>query len=748
MDLASATKAKVPAGSAGRGQVLHAASRERGNPLRAFSLFVFVPAIFVFLGTCFLAFVSLHLMTAEINRVAAERTRSAISASVELILDQLAEKSADEANWTEAYLNTYPRFDLAWLDDTWGTGARRDSLYDTVVVTDSQGDILFGEARSGRLEGRIQDVFSGAGVLQEGLIDPQKAALRGKTSTALALSGNAVFVLAASIINGSSGQLTISAIDTRTLWFAKELDAELLTGLARQLQAPIPRVELDAGPNPDEQSLPLLDAAGDRIANLVWLPIRPGDGAFAQAAGFAALVLLCLGVLTFTVLTGFRRSVQRRAEADERDWFSTRYDSATGLMNQFGLEEAISRAVPAQGELSVAMARIELEGVKDFAANYGQQTAEALLARLASLMVARIDGRAQVARIGLDDFAICSVETHALARVREAAHALFDIVSDVIPLDDLRPKLAASIGIAEKSVTRGAAGQVFEMAAAAMQRARENGGNQIVTYEPSIEARRQRRLALQADIRRGVDAEEFDLVYQPIFDFSSQTLAGVEALMRWPRRPGGAMSPSEFIPAAETSGLIEELGMLALRQACNAMKDIPRLKLSVNVSTVQFRSPALASRIDAVLASTRFPASRLQLEITESFLLTRPERAKKVIEELRGRGISIALDDFGTGFSSVGYLRQFRFDRVKLDRSLVSDIDLDPVKLALVDSTMVFAFAMGLSVTAEGVERREEAAALTRLGCSEFQGFLFSRPLSLEGLHRLLGENEGMLKSA
>jgi EAL domain-containing protein (putative c-di-GMP-specific phosphodiesterase class I) len=148
----------------------------------------------------------------------------------------------------------------------------------------------------------------------------------------------------------------------------------------------------------------------------------------------------------------------------------------------------------------------------------------------------------------------------------------------------------------------------------------------------------------------------------------------------------------------------------------------------------------LASQIDQVLAATNFPPERLQLEITESFLLNRPERATAALDELRARGILIALDDFGTGFSSIGYLRQFKFDRVKLDRSLVDMLDKDPVKAALVESTMVVAFAMGLSVTAEGVERREEAAALTRLGCREFQGFLFSKPLPLEALTRLLNQ--------
>jgi EAL domain-containing protein (putative c-di-GMP-specific phosphodiesterase class I) len=275
------------------------------------------------------------------------------------------------------------------------------------------------------------------------------------------------------------------------------------------------------------------------------------------------------------------------------------------------------------------------------------------------------------------------------------------------------------------------------LAGAALQQARETGGNHVIEFEPSLEADRRERLALQADIRRGLTANEFDLEYQPIFDFPTEGILGVEALLRWPRRAGGAMSPATFIPAAEASGLIEELGLFALRKACAEILPLGDIKLSVNVSTVQFRSPALARRIDDILASTGFPARRLQLEITESFLLVQADRAKAIIEELRGRGISIALDDFGTGFSSVGYLRQFSCDGVKLDRSLVRDVDIDPVKAALVESTMVFAFAMGLAVTAEGVERREEAAVLTRLGCREFQGFLFSRPLTLDTLTRL-----------
>ena len=163
---------------------------------------------------------------------------------------------------------------------------------------------------------------------------------------------------------------------------------------------------------------------------------------------------------------------------------------------------------------------------------------------------------------------------------------------------------------------------------------------------------------------------------------------------------------------------------------------------------MQLRSPTLSSRIGSILSATNFPPERLQLEITESFLLAQPERAKATIEELQARGITLALDDFGTGFSSIGYLRQFSFDRVKLDRSLVDGIDDDPVKLALVESTMIYAFAMGLAVTAEGVERTEEAATLVRLGCREFQGYLLSRPLARAELSRLAERSQQLLQAS
>ncbi len=712
------------------------------NPLRTFTLWVALPTVVVYVVGCVLVFWTLSLMTSEINRVDADRGRKAVAAALSTMTEHLGEQVADEAVWTEAYLNTYATFNAAWLDATWGETAREDEQYDAAIVTDAQGAILFGETSAGPLTGNLGAHYS-AIPASLAVLD----AAVGREGDSAVVSGMArrdetISALAAAVIKGAGGRAATPTAARRILWLGKTIEPEGLKQVARRFEIPVPRLGTvdESGPG---EALPLVDAAGAPVGELIWRPLRPGDAAFTHATGVASLVLLVIGILLFIVLHAFRRNVERRAEIEERDWYSARHNLATGLRNRFGMEEAIGQLMPQRGgELNVAIAVIELEGLKNVIGSYGQKTAEALLDQLADMIDAEIGGAAEIARLGPDELALWRTGDDAGTHIRRHAQIVLSIVAESIPLEDLRLKLGASIGVAETTVTRKTIGEALLLAGAALQRARETGGNHMITFKPALEAERRERLALQADIRRGLTAGEFDLEYQPIFDFTTQRMLGVEALLRWPRRTGGAMSPGQFIPAAEASGLIEELGLFALRKACAEILPLGDIKLSVNVSTVQFRSPALTTNIDEILDSTGFPTQRLQLEITESFLLLQADRAKAIIESLRRRGITIALDDFGTGFSSVGYLRQFSCDRVKLDRSLVEDVDIDPVKAALVESTMVFAFAMGLAVTAEGVERKEEAAVLTRLGCREFQGYLFSRPLKIAALARLAAEAE------
>lgn len=707
------------------------------HPLQTFTYWVALPTVLVYVAVCALVLFTLALMTSELNRIDADRGRKAITAAVASLVRQLGETTIDEATWTEAYLNTYVAFNPAWLDGRWGTTARQGRGYDTAIVTDAAGQILFGESNRGPLTGNISDHFEAPKAILAQLGTAIEASGDDTQIAALSKGKSGIAALAAAVVHGNSGQVPIAPTERRILWMGKQIDEQMLQGFSQRFQIPLPR--LTARARGDEAAIPLVDASGAEVAMLAWYPLRPGDPALLNAASIASVVLLGIGALTLAVLVAFRRSVERRAESEERDWHSARYDGVTGLHNRFGLEENLTRLAPRKGgETSVAVALIGFDGLRDITSSYGQETTDRLLDELADLIDDATDGQAIFARTGPDELALCRVGDEADRLIREFSGKVLGLMAEPVAVGDLRLKLTTSVGVAEATCTRATVTEPLQMADAALQRARETGGNHAIVYDESLKEERQRRLAMQADIRRGLDADEFDLEYQPIVDFTASTIVGVEALLRWNRRAGGRMSPGEFIPAAEASGLIEDLGLFALGRACRDMARFTSLKLSVNVSTVQFRSPTLSSRIDAILAATSFPPERLQLEITESFLLAQPERAKAAIEELRGRGIAIALDDFGTGFSSIGYLQQFSFDRVKLDRSLIEDVDFDPVKAALVESTMVFAYAMGLSVTVEGVERREEAATLTRLGCREFQGYLFSRPLPLEALEQLL----------
>lgn len=214
-------------------------------------------------------------------------------------------------------------------------------------------------------------------------------------------------------------------------------------------------------------------------------------------------------------------------------------------------------------------------------------------------------------------------------------------------------------------------------------------------------------------------------------------MEGVEALLRWPRRPEGPLSPDVFIGIAESSGLIYALGQFALYRACCDLQAIGELMLSVNISPAQFRDPEFETRVVQVLARCHFPARRLQIEVTESYVMENPARALAAIENLKALGAAVALDDFGIGYSSIGYLRSFRFDTLKIDKSLAGLVDVDAQAAELVRGTVRIAGALGMTVVAEGVENQQQLALLRRAGCDRLQGFYFSEPMPITSLLQL-----------
>ncbi|HEY0854240.1 MAG TPA: diguanylate cyclase, partial [Devosia sp.] len=496
------------------------------DPLKTFTVFVALPSVIVYVGVCVLVLLSLSLMTSEINRIDGDRGRKAVSAALNSFVTSLGESVADEATWTEAYINTYVSFNPAWLDGTWGSTARTSDNYDTAIVTDAKGAILFGEGRGGAKTGNVSEHFSGTQSLLDGLSRQIDQIGADAHISGYAKNSRGVAGLAAAVIHSTTGRISTPGEDRRILWFARQIDDGMLKQIAYRFQIPVPRIMPEI--MPVEDGFSLADAAGAEIGTLTWEPLRPGDTAFRHAASVASLVLLVIGCLVFAVLYSFRRSVERRAEADERDWINARYDEETGLINRFGLEESFRRLVPKKtSEVNIAAAYIGLEDYREAVAAYGEETGAMLLDELLEVIEKAIDGQAELARTNSDEFAISRSGDEAGILVRHIARKILEAVSEPLAVQSWRIKVGVSIGLAEARVTRANVIQPIRMAEAAMRRAHETGGNHIVEHDESIEAERQKRIEEQADIRRGLEADEFDLDYQPIFDFASQTMIGV-----------------------------------------------------------------------------------------------------------------------------------------------------------------------------------------------------------------------------
>ena len=270
-----------------------------------------------------------------------------------------------------------------------------------------------------------------------------------------------------------------------------------------------------------------------------------------------------------------------------------------------------------------------------------------------------------------------------------------------------------------------------------MYHSKKSGKGRTSWYDETLNDTRQYQLNIENGIRQGLENDEFDVWYQPIVNADTLVMEGVEALLRWPRRPEGPLPPDVFIGIAESSGLIYALGQFALYRACCDLQSIGELTLSVNISPAQFRDPEFETRVVQVLARCHFPARRLQIEVTESYVMENPARALAAIENLKALGAAVALDDFGIGYSSIGYLRSFRFDTLKIDKSLAGLVDVDAQAAELVRGTVRIAGALGMTVVAEGVENQQQLALLRRAGCDRLQGFYFSEPMPITSLLQL-----------
>ena len=293
--------------------------------------------------------------------------------------------------------------------------------------------------------------------------------------------------------------------------------------------------------------------------------------------------------------------------------------------------------------------------------------------------------------------------------------------------------ISASVGIALAPADGSDADHLLKAGDMALYRAKADGRAVYRFFERGMDARMQARRKLEQDLRHAIEVEQFELFYQPQFNLETNAISGFEALLRWFHPERGAVQPAEFIPLAEETGLIEPIGEWVLKRACqDAVKWPSPVKVAVNLSPVQFRSARLLQSVISALAASGLAANRLELEITESALLAESEATLATLHRLRALGVRISMDDFGTGYSSLSYLQSFPFDKIKIDRRFITDVNSDESSLAIIRAVTGLSASLGIATTAEGVETREQFDRVKAEGCTEVQGFLTGRPMPLK----------------
>jgi diguanylate cyclase (GGDEF)-like protein/PAS domain S-box-containing protein len=436
--------------------------------------------------------------------------------------------------------------------------------------------------------------------------------------------------------------------------------------------------------------------------------------------------------------------ITERLLAEEKIKHLAHYDALTDLPNRVTFYERMETVLSRQRRSeTIAVLSLDLDRFKNVNDTLGHPVGDLLLQAAADRMRSCVRSEDLVARLGGDEFAIVQGSSMQSSDVSALATRLIEAVGAPYDLDGHQVIVGASVGIAVAPTDGEKPDILMKSADLALYRAKADGGGAFRFFEAEMDARMQARHALELDLRKAIVNGEFELYYQPIVDVKTERITSCEALLRWHHPERGMVAPVEFIPVAESTGLIVPLGEWVLRQACDQAARWPdHVTVAVNLSPVQFKSRNLLPTVVNALATSGLPASRLELEITELVLLQDNEGAFEVLRQLRGLGIRIAMDDFGTGYSSLGYLRSFPFDKIKIDQSFIHDLSIKGGSIAIIRAVVGLSSSLGITTTAEGVETKEQLARLTSEGCNEVQGFLFSPPRPAAELQRLFGELE------
>jgi diguanylate cyclase (GGDEF)-like protein len=430
---------------------------------------------------------------------------------------------------------------------------------------------------------------------------------------------------------------------------------------------------------------------------------------------------------------------------------SAEHDFLTGLPNRMLLNDRVTQAIvmARRHAKQVAVLFLDLDGFKNINDSLGHMIGDKLLQSVTKRLMGCARGSDTVSRQGGDEFVVLLSEVLHSEDAAIAARRMLDAVAEPHSIDNHDLHVTTSVGISVYPEDGLDANTLIQNADTAMYQAKENGRHSYQYFTPAMNARAVERQSIEESLRRALQRHELTLHYQPKINFRSGAITGAEALLRWTHPTRGSISPAQFIPVAEDSGLILPIGNWVLRQACMHARawidaGLPATTMAVNVSAIEFRSEGFLDGLLAVLKETGLDPALLELELTESVLMKHAESAATILQTLRKRGIQVAIDDFGTGYSSLSYLRRFQIDALKIDQSFVGEITTAASDSSIVTAVISMARSLNLRVVAEGVETRAQSAFLRAHECDEAQGYYFSRPVPPLQFADLLGSSGPM----
>jgi diguanylate cyclase (GGDEF)-like protein len=677
----------------------------------------------------------------------------------------LADRQAQIVSEVEHIAGSDEAFQRLWLqlDDQWvrqqiGLRLKNQLGYTLVLLVDAGSNFVYqlageadvapdltGVATLNELNPILAKLFATApGLGRAGVFEASKSTMRPSRGVARLqrFRGQPALLAAAALSMGQRNFPAAAAMPV--VLIVNFLNPSFLEHIGTRLA--LPHLQTTSTDEVTAEGMLALAADGRApIGYLEWTPNRPGAEIVQNILPFICIALACFSLMAAFALRYMRRTTAAIAEGEVRMRHMAMHDPLSGLPNRTLFAERLESILDdvKEGRRRAALLSIDLDHFKDVNDTLGHHVGDCLISAVAQRLGRIVREGDLVARLGGDEFAVITGGANDPAALEDIGQRVIATLSAPYAVSGHTLVIGATIGIVAIDERSRDVADIMRFADMALYRAKNAGRNRACVYDKAMSADLTQRKRLEHDLRFAIQQDGLAVAYQPLVSPDGERMIGVEALCRWPHPRRGSVPPSEFIPVAEQSELIIPLGEWVLERACLDGGKWPDILVAVNVSPLQFRRPDFVEVVERILERTHLAPERLELELTESTLLGNVDGAENAMRRLKALGVKLALDDFGTGYSSLLYLRKFPFDKLKIDRSFVNNIETAADAAAIVHAIVGLGRGLRMKVTAEGVENAEQQLFLRAAGVHSMQGFRFGRPVEAAEITARLARQTG-----